>query len=144
DGPLADRQNQTSVFGDTNELGRTQDVLSAAVPANQRFHSGDRLRAQVELRLIVKDELVMLQRLMQRSLECETFRRLSRQERRAELVAVSSRLFRLVQSRVGALQQRLRIVAVLRVEGDADAGGDVEFMAIDGDRLRHRLEDLAR
>ena len=92
----------------------------------------------------MKNELVTLQRLVQRSLECESFRRLSRQERRAELVAVSSRLFGLVQSTVGVLQQRLRIAAVLRVEGDADAGGDVEFMVIDGDRLGDRPKDLAR
>src|SRR6266545_5645003 len=96
DGPLADRQDQSRVFGDANELGGTHDVLSAAVPANQRFHSGDRLGAQVELRLIVKDELVTLQRLVQRGLQCESFRRLSSQERRAELVAVSPCFFCLV------------------------------------------------
>ena len=102
------------------------------------------LRAQVELRLIVKDELVALQCLVQRGLEREALRRFASQERRAELIAVASRFFRLIESGVGVLEQGFGVAAVLRIERDADAGGDVEFMTIDGDRLRDGLQDLAR
>src|SRR5207249_4524468 len=116
DGPFADRQDQPRVFGNADELRGTEDVLPAAVPADQRLHPGHRLRSQVDLWLIVQYELVPLQCLVQSRLERETLRRLPRQKRRAELIAVATGLFCEVESTVGVLQQRLSVSAILRVE----------------------------
>ena len=47
-----------------------------------------------------------LERLMQRGLEREAFRRFACEERRAELIAVPARRLRLIQRRVGVLRNK--------------------------------------
>ena len=51
---------------------------------------------------------------------------------------------RRVHRDVGAAHQRVRVLAVLRVGGDADARADVDQVAFDRERLGQHLDDLAR
>ena len=89
---------------------------------------------EVDLRLVEEPELVALERLAQVALERQALQRAGVHRRRAELEAVASQLLGAVHGDVGAGQQRLGVVAVGREEADADAGGDVEPLAVDLDR----------
>ena len=57
-----------------------------------------------------------------------------------ELRARAARLG-LVHRHVGALEQRLGVVPVLREQRDPDARGDLELDPLDGEALRERLCD---
>ena len=61
-----------------------------------------------------------------------------------ELRLIAPELFRAVHRRVGALEQRLDVVAVRGEAADADARGDEEIVAVDAERVRQGVEDLAR
>ena len=45
---------------------------------------------------------------------------------------------------IGSTHQCIRIIAVLRVDGDADACAHIDEMAVDRQRLGQHLEDLMR
>jgi hypothetical protein len=51
---------------------------------------------------------------------------------------------RRIHGDVRPLHQRDGVLAVLRVDGDADAGADVEFPPVDDDRPPQALQDLLR
>ena len=47
-----------------------------------------------------------------------------------------------IHRNVGALQQRLDVVTVLRVDGDANRSREIECDPVDRDRVSQRLPDL--
>ena len=49
-----------------------------------------------------------------------------------------------VHGHVGAAQQRARVGAVLGIEGDADAGADLEHLPFDDELLLERVQDAPR
>ncbi|MOA07104.1 hypothetical protein D3C78_1267830 [compost metagenome] len=67
--PLADRHDQTGLFGDGDELHRCHDTQVRMVPAQERFHAGNATTANISLGLVVKLELVALQRVAQAQLQ---------------------------------------------------------------------------
>ena len=60
-----------------------------------------------------------------------------------EGVGAPPRFLRAVQRKIGAAQEAAAILAILRSDGDADAGRRSEFIAIDDDGLGDRGEDVA-
>ena len=89
----------------------------------------------VDLRLVVQDELVVLDRAAQLAGEREALHGvpvlLGLVELGAGVVGLGD-----VHRDVGALQQRLAVLAVRREAGDADRGADLERQAVDLERLR--------
>ena len=64
--PFADRHDQAGFLGDGDELGRRDQAEFGMVPAQQRLEAADgAAAAEVDLRLVVQDELVALQRAAQ-------------------------------------------------------------------------------
>ena len=61
-----------------------------------------------------------------------------------EAVAVPPELLGVVHGRVGVLEQVVDVLAVLRVERDADAGGDRDLVAVDGERLVAKASRILR
>ncbi len=57
-----------------------------------------------------------------------------------EEIAMAAGVFRLIHGGVGILQQRLRVVAVLRVKTDTEARRHGNVVLIDADRLGHGRE----
>lgn len=55
-----------------------------------------------------------------------------------------SALWRATEGDVGVTQQRLRVVAVLREDRDADTGLELEVQTIDRERLIERAPDSLR
>jgi len=61
---------------------------------------------------------------------------------RVELVVVLAQFLGPVHGHVGIAQQGVRILAVVGEDGDADAGGDEQFMAVDMERLGQGLQQF--
>jgi hypothetical protein len=64
--------------------------------------------------------------------------------RREKLVVVAPIVLCLVHRGIRVLDQRLRIRAVIGIHANADAGGDVQIVLIDGVSLPHRLQHPLR
>src|SRR5690242_7244939 len=61
DHPLADRDDQTGLLCNRNELRGTEQAAPWMLPANKCLHREDALRAEIHLGLILERELVSLQ-----------------------------------------------------------------------------------
>ena len=140
--PLADRHDQARLFRHRDEgVGRHQ-AAARVLPAQQRLDPGDAAGGEVDLRLVEEPELAALDPLAQVVLERQPLERARVHGRRAELETVAPQLLGAVHGDVGAGQQRLGVAAVGRVEADADAGRDVEAMAVQVHRPRDGGQDL--
>ena len=83
-------------------------------PAQQRFHPADAAGAEIEDRLVVERQLLVRERAPQPVLERDALQRLRVHERVEELVVVAALLLGLIHRRVGVLDQRRGIGAILR------------------------------
>ena len=112
------------------------------VPAYQGLDADQAPARELQLRLVVQHELTPLQPEAQLALEpAACLRRLvHRRLEEAELVAT----VRLgpVESELGMLEQRVRIRPVLWEQGDADAGGGMDLLALEVEWPGYRRQDL--
>ena len=99
------------------------------LPAQQRFHAGNAAAGDIPLGLIVKPELLALERVPQARLQRQALERIGIELLRIELKVVLSLRLRLIHGDIGILGQRLLIQAILRVGADADARRDAKFLA---------------
>ena len=113
-------------------------------PAHQRLDADDLRAAHVALRLVQQIQLVVAQRLAQADFELHVAHDLHRQRRAVQLGVVLAAVLGVVHRGVGVLEQRAAIVAVLREQRDADAGGDEDLVALDEERPAHRFLDPVR
>src|SRR5215211_2548737 len=111
-------------------------------PAHERFDAVHPAGAEVGPRLVVEDELAAIDCAAELSEEREAVRAVVVALARVHLAAARM-LLRDVHRDVRALQQRVDVVAVIRIEGDADARLDLEREAVDRERLLERLPQLA-
>ena len=93
------------------------------LPAHERLHAAHPAGAHVHLGLVVHDELPP-DGAVQRTLELEPFVGLLVEPRGVHGVGVPPFVLGAVHGGVGVLQQRVRLEAVPRVDGDTDAGRD--------------------
>ncbi len=89
----------------------------------------------------MQDELLALERPAQAAFELEAADRLGVHVLREKLVLVAAFLLGAVICRLGILEQRLRLLAVQRIERDAQAGRDEHLLAVDRSRLPRDGED---
>ena len=66
------------------------------------------------------------------------------ESRREELVIASAFFLRVVHGRIRSAHQTFGIGAIVRVEADADAGIDMQFMVIHDERRSQRIQHLLR
>jgi hypothetical protein len=93
--------------------------------------------------LVLEGELAQADRLAQAALEGQPLLGLRVHVRLVEVEGVAALLLGAVHRDVRALEQRLHVGAVLRVEGDAGAGGDVELAPVEMEGLPQHLAQLA-
>ena len=103
------------------------------VPADQRLRRGDRLFLRQETRLVVQLELAVLQGGAQLGLAQLLLGEMGVHRFQVETPGIAPRGLGLVHRHVGATQQAPRIAAVLRRQGHADAGADMEAVPFVGD-----------
>ncbi len=122
---------------------------SRVVPAQQRLHAEDDAAAHVHLRLVVQHELVVVERLLHAADRHHPFFGAAAVLGVEDEVAVAARLLGAIHRVVGVAQQRVRVAAVQRVDGGADAGRDLYRVGrrVDGighgDHAQHALDGQA-
>ena len=126
--PIADGQHHLRFLGEGNEFAWQYDAARGVLPADERFHA--RHTPLLHLRLIVKQELIRLDRLMQFYLERGAGVDGFLQGGREEAHGVAARRLRLVQGDIGLLQDGFGGLLMVSEEADSDAGARMAFAAI--------------
>src|SRR3982751_3169592 len=98
---------------------------------------------EVEQRLVIKLEFAAFDREAQVRFKLTPLLRALVEAFLEKGIGAAPSLLGTVQCEIGVAQQRFAAAAVLRGDGDADAGRWREFVAVDDQRLRHGLEDSA-
>ena len=142
--PVAQRQDQPALFGHRDEAIRRDVAEHRVRPAHQRFGAHQGLAAQAVLGLVEQAQFVALQGAAQLLLHGHAFVDLEGQRAGVELAAVAALGLGLVHGRVGVLDQRGDIDAVLRIEADADAGADEELVVIQGEGRAETFQQFLR
>ncbi len=114
------------------------------VPADQRLDADDPAGAHLDLRLVVELELAAFERLAQVVLERKALRRRGPHRLAVEKAAVAAFALGVRHRHVGVLEQRVEVVAVARIEHDADRRRHEYFLRAEHDRLRQRGEQPVR
>ena len=135
-----ERLDQAGALGDPDEPGRRDEAPLGMDPADERLDAHDPAGLEVGLRLVVDDELLLLDRAAQLARERQPLGvvrvLLGAVDGRAGVRALGD-----VHRDVGVLEQRVRVLPVLAEDGDADARGHLEREAAELERLLERLVD---
>src|SRR6185503_4296288 len=142
--PITKLNDQPAIFRQRNELIRIQQPETRMLPTHQRFHSYQLKSTRIDLRLIMNDKLVALERSTQIAFEHELFERASSSARSVKLIIAPALLFRPIQSGACVLQQARRVAAILRVDNNADTTVDKHFLIVEQIRLLERFLDGTR
>ena len=118
--------------------GRDQAVLGV-LPADQALGAAHAHVVEVDDRLVVDDDLVLQQGVADAAEHAQPALGVLVLLGGVDLVLGLGLLGR-VHGDVGAAQQRVGVLTVLREAGDADAGADLERQLVDHERLADRLE----
>ncbi len=129
DHPVADFTDQAEAFQYGDKYGRRNAWMTRAWPAQQRLKSADTVVVQVQLGLVDDFEGLVAHRFAQRGLKVQTGRNVGVHLRRIEPVVVRADLSSAVHGGVGMSDQFARVFAILRVQGNADAGGHDQALA---------------
>ncbi len=134
--PLAERDDQSTLLGEGNELERRDHSLGRMTPAEQRLVPRDLVRLEVDHGLVVERELTGLDRLAEldhppRTLDGRDIQ-IGVEERVADVLLALGPVHRGIR----LLQHHRRLAA----DGDPDARCDRELAALELDRSADRLE----
>ncbi len=127
DRPCADVNDHPGFLEQGNESARRDKPEIGALPAHQSFDSENASGLDVDLRLIMEDELVFLQRIAQLVLEGKPPRNALGHLLVIEQVSFPGR-FRSHERGLGVLEQRVRVCTVAGKHRDAELGGDPDLM----------------
>ena len=142
--PLADLENEVRLLRERNELRRRNVAVSGQPPAQQRFGADDAAVAQVDLRLVLDDELVALQRAAQLALQHEPLDGGGIHLGRVEREGVAAVLLRVVHRRIRVADEVDDVLGVARAQRYADARRQKDFVLVELERAAHFREDGAR
>ena len=138
-----ERVDQAGLFGEVDETVRHHAPVLRVVPAHQRLDTRHDVGRQVDDRLVVEAELVLVEPLPQLGDQRQTTVRVAiligRVYRDPDAVALRD-----VHRDVRPLQQHLGRRAVFREAGDAEAGADAERAMIDDARLLDLVQHFLR
>src|SRR5690242_15146338 len=141
--PAADVRDQSRLLGDVNEFGWWNQSALGMLPAQQGLDGDDAPRIKRHDGLIVKPELISLERAPQIRLETQTSHGLFVHARVEYLESGASLLFRAVERQVRAAKQMLRMIIRLAVHGDAQTHRRECLVLADANRgLERRLQSL--
>ena len=142
--PLVHRADQSRINRRIQEDPGRHEAAFRMFPSHQRFSAQYFSGMDVEFGLIVDDEFLAFQRAPEIAFEVQPFGGGGIEARRIELAVVSALLLGVVHRRVGIFQEGLHRRAVRGIDGNADAGGDKDFVPVDDERMGQRVEDSTR
>jgi len=105
------------------------------VPAHEGLDAHQTARVDFHLRLVIEEHLVLFQRAAQKGFQTQALDALARHRRRIEAVAVAPARLGLVHGHVGIADQHVQVQRIVRIQADAHAAGDEQFMAGHRERL---------
>src|SRR4051812_8310659 len=142
--PLAERCDEAGLLGQADELGRCDDAVAGAIPADERLDADQALVGDVEDRLVVDAELLALDGAAQVALGAQPDERVLAHLLVEELVAPAAALLRAVHRGVGLAQHRLGALRPRR-DRDPDARRHEDLAAgLQRDRPLPRVGDAPR
>ena len=138
--PLRQFLHQAGVLGERQELHWGHQAEGGVGPANERLHGEDLTRSEVQLGLIVKDEISIVNR------DAQLFDQIELLLGAVDHLVVKDvgdvAQLRAVHRRVGAPREPDGFGGVRRGQGDADAGADAGLHLLQNERLADLLQDV--
>jgi len=125
--------NSSSSFRDGDERAGWQQPSGRVVPVRERFEAGYRVRGEVDLRLEVEPELILVRSLLESRRQLQLLRVVWIHGRAVAEYSAPPFLGR-VRGHFGVLDESVRVLAVGGIEGDADGRIDRELHAMCFDR----------
>ena len=144
DHPLAHLDDQAGILGDRDEMVGRNRALRLILPAHQGLGTADVPAFQADHRLVMHRQRALLECAAQSGFEMDAPHRALGDALLVKVESVAPAVLGLVHRRVGMLHQRLGVPAVLRVQADADAGGNMQRVIADDQHLFQRLDDFFR
>ena len=140
--PFAEMQDQIRLLGDRDELRGRDVAVRRMVPARQRLEADDLAGRDRSLRLVEHLQLVVLERLRQLLRQDAPLAHRLVHVGREEAGAGAAVLLGAVERQVGVGEELSRVVAVARIDGDADRKPDMEGLSGEQHRLGEDFEQL--
>ena len=126
--PIADGHDQAAVFGNGNEIRWRDQPAQGMGPAEQCFRAGDFSGLEIDLGLIVQCEFLALESAPQTLLDGLPLDGADVHGGLEKLITLAAVFLGLIHGGVGVLDERLGVQAVVGIDADADAGGDVQIV----------------
>ncbi len=142
--PLTNGDDQAGLFRQADEAVRQQQALLRVLPAQQRFGTDRLAGLGVELGLIMQAELALLQRHAQVLQQLQLLARVAVHRHIEEAVTVLSGALGMVHGSVGITQQLMLVLAVARIQDDAQAGRQLQVVLGHAERPGHQVDLLDR
>ena len=146
--PTTDRHDQAGLLGEGDEVQRRHEAARGVDPPDQGFDPGDLAALELDHRLVVEAELLVLERALQVGLEFQALQRGVVHRGLEHLIAALALLLRHVHRDVGVAQQLLGVghLGALGGDRDADRGPDEDLLAFQAEgrfeRLHHAVGDV--
>ncbi|MNP06817.1 hypothetical protein D3C76_988170 [compost metagenome] len=130
DDPVADGDDEPGLLRQGQEAGRGDGAIFRMLLAQQRLGTDHPAAAGVVLGLIVQDQFLPLQGMAQRLLQQKLLVGIGIHGAVEAVVAVAPSLLGVVHGGIGVEGQLVQAGAILGIDGDADAGGDVQAVML--------------
>ena len=140
----ADVDDEAVLLGDRDEVVRGHEPAGRVLPAHERLERHDAVLGERDDRLVLHDELVVLQRAAQVGLELEPGDRRRVHLGFVDAVAALALALGPVHRGVGVAQELVGVVAVRAREGDSGARVDEDLLARDEERRLERVDEALR
>ena len=142
--PGANRQDQADLFRERNEVERRYQSLFRMLPTDQCLDTDDDAAAGVDLRLIDQTEFLVLERPMEFRFQFQAGDGAFGERRSVVLTIVATLGFGSVHGGFGMHQQGFGILAIVRKQGDADAGRHDNAPVFEDERATDQFADAMR
>ena len=142
--PASQLDDDAAFLGHGDEFTGAELPHLAAVPAYQRFHADDAPAAQVDLRLVVQIQFLVLQGTAQVRLHAQAALGAQFHFGLEHGIAVLALVLGVVHGRVGIARQGGHVLRIEWIQAHADAGADIQLVAFQRERRGQHGKDLAR
>ena len=144
DHPVADRHDEAAMFRDRNELIRAEQAELGMFPADQGFDGTNHTGFRNHFRLVMEQELNLLDRVADAGLHRQRLKRGSVEARHEVLKVAAAAILRQIHCRVRVANQGIGCFAIFRKHTDADRTRHREHLVFQRKRLTDRLRDFLR
>src|SRR5215204_536368 len=141
---VAQCNDQTSFFGDRDELAGIEQAQTRMLPAHERFHAHELKAANINLRLVMHYKLRTLDARPDIAFEHELFERAGGAARSVEMKIIAAVFFCPVERDAGGLQQSGSVATVVWIRADADTARHEDLLIVEDEGLIECLLDSAR